>query len=186
MIVVSVLAAAVLTSAPTAREVAAATTQTAPSAANVDGLFVTFEAVPAGAGQSRLIVRTREIVKPPPAPIAGVDVRVSGATEARPGLALAEVEPGRYEADARALAPGPWQASVAVHRDGLPDAVLRAGWSVPAAAGTDVTRLESTTTVVAVLLLAAVAAAASLTRLRRHRRTSWIPSVDKHSGRRQS
>jgi copper transport protein len=185
VIVVSVMAAAVLTSVPTAREVAAATTQTAPSAANVDGLFVTFEAVPAGTGQSRLIVRTREIVRPPPAPIAGVDVQLTGPAGTRPGLSLAEVEPGRYEADASALASGSWQASVAVQRDGLPDAVLRAGWSVPAAAGADVGRLESTTTALAALLRAAAAAAASFARLRRHRRTRWIPSVDKQPGRRR-
>jgi copper transport protein len=185
VIVLSVVAAAVLTSVPTAREVAAATEQTAPGTANVDGLFVTFEAVSDGTGQSRLIVRTHSTIKPPPAPITGVTVRLAGPAGSRPGLLLGKVEPDRYEADTSALASGPWHASVAVRRNGINDAILRADWTVAAPAGEAVGPLESTTTALAVLLLAAAAAAVSFARLRRFRRARWIPSVDKQSGRRR-
>ncbi len=183
VIVVAVVGAAVLTSVPTSRELGAVVEKTTPSAANVDGLFVTFEGVPAGPDQTRLIVQAHSTVKPERGPIRGVDVRLAGPTGTRADISLEEIEPGRYEAETSTLTSGAWQASVAVQRDGRPDAVTHADWTVAAAAPEDVSPFESVTTTLAVLLLAAVAGAVSFARVRRQRPAGWAPRVDKESGR---
>ena len=183
VVVAAVAVAAVLTSVPTAREVGAVTAETSPIVANVDGLFVTFEEVPAGAEQTRLIVRTHSTVKPEPAPVSRIKVRLAGPAGTTSELSLRKIEPGRYEAETSALVSGAWQASVAVQRDGLPDAVTTADWTVDAASAEDVHPLESITTTLTVLLLAAAVGAVAMARVRRERPPGWIPRVDKEPGR---
>ena len=165
VLVVAVGAAAVLTSVPTAREVASASRDTTVHAADVDGLFVTFEVVPAGSEVSRLVVRVRSTVKPEPAPVSAVEVLLEG-----PGgttrAALDPVEPGRYEADTAAPVPGTWTASVAVQRGDLPIAVTQTRWTVARPAPDRPDAPELVTTALAVLLLVGTAAAVLRTRRR--------------------
>ena len=167
VIVIAVGAAAVLTSVPTPREIAAANVETAPHVVNVDGLFVTFEEIPAGTDRTQLVVRTHSTVKPDPGPVRGVDVTLAGPIGATSPLPLKRVEPGRYEGETDALTAGTWSGSVAIHRDGVPDAVTEARWYIPKPEGEAVRPLESLTTTLAVLLLAAVAGAIGLFRFRR-------------------
>ncbi len=182
LIVVAVAAAALVTTVPTSREVGAAVKAPTSGAANVGGLFVTFEEVSAGTDRTRLIVRARSTIKPEPAPITGVDVRLTGPTGTRSGLAFKAVEPGRYEAETASLGSGAWQAVVAVRRDGLPDAVTRVGWT--AASTSDAIRpFEAVTTALAALLLAAVAGVLAVLLVRRTRPAGWIPVVDEEPGR---
>jgi copper transport protein len=179
ILIVAGMGAALLTSVPTARETASAAQETAPHSANVDGLFVTFEQVPAGGELSRFIVRARSTVKPEPGPIVGVQVLLvgpSGTTEL--SLSLDPVEPGRYEAETATLAPGDWQASVAVQREGLPDAVTLAAWTVEDAAADPVGPLELAATALALLLLAALAGVITLVRRARKRPNDWMPLDD--------
>ena len=61
---VAVLAAGVLTSVPTSREVAVATRPAVPHVENTDGMFVTVEAVPDGPAQRRIVVRAVPTVLP--------------------------------------------------------------------------------------------------------------------------
>jgi copper transport protein len=165
VLVVAVGAAAVLTSVPTSREVASAARDTTVHAANVDGLFVTFEIVPAGPGTSRLIVRLRSTQKPEPAPVSAVEVLLDG-----PGggarASLEPVEPGRYEAEAAAPTPGDWRASVAVQRGDLPITVTQVAWTVAEPATGRAGPLEVATTGLAVLLLVGTAGAVVRTRRR--------------------
>ncbi|WP_421741690.1 copper resistance protein CopC [Cellulomonas sp.] len=165
VLVVAVGAAAVLTSVPTAREVASATRDTTVHAANVDGLFVTFEVVPAGPEASRLIVRIRSTVKPEPAPVSAVEVLLEGP-DGTIRAALDPVEPGRYEAETVAPAPGRWTASVAVQRGDLPITVARTRWTVTPPAPDGPGAAELATTALAVLLLVGTAAAILRTRRR--------------------
>jgi hypothetical protein len=182
LIVVAVTAAALVTTVPTAREVGAVKEAATSSAANVDGLFVTFEHVSAGTDRTRLIVRARSTIRPEPAPITGVDVRLKGPTGIRSGLSFRAVEPGRYEAATPSLGSGAWQAVVAVRRDGLADAVTRVGWT--ATSTSEVIRpFEAVTTVLAALLLTAVAGVLGVLLVRRARPAGWIPIVDEEPGR---
>ena len=167
VLVVAAWTAAVLTSVPTAREIAAAAPVTAPAFDTVDGLFLTVEDVPAGPHRSRLIVRVRATVLPEPAPVTGVVVRLVGP-RGRPSRVTPEpVEPGRYEAEKRAPSPGRWTARVAVHRAGLPDSVARVRWTVAAPTSNTVRPLEVVTTGVAGLLLAALLTVVWHARVRR-------------------
>lgn len=126
----AVLAAAVLTLVPTSRDVAIATRPSTPDFGTSGGLFVTFEAVPAGPDATRLLTRVRSTVQPEPAPVQGVDVRLSGPGGVVVPVALERVEDGRFEASTTALSPGAWSGEVAVHRAGLRDAVLASTWRV--------------------------------------------------------
>ena len=150
---VAVCVGALLTAVPTSREVAQATRPTAPHAENVNGLFVTFEAVPSGTTRTRLIVRVRPTTLPQPAPVAGVDVLLSGPGGLADSVGLDEVEPGRFEGDSGALGAGDWRGEVQVHRPGLPDAAAVADWTVEPATRGDSGSLRTVTTWVAVLLL---------------------------------
>jgi copper transport protein len=150
---VAVFLGALLTAVPTSREVAQATRPTSPHAENVDGLFVTFEAVPSGTARTRLIVRVRPTTLPQPAPVAGVDVLLSGPGGLADSVALDEVEPGRFEGDTGALGPGDWRGEVRVHRPGLPDAAASADWTVEPATRGDSGGLRTATTWLAALLL---------------------------------
>lgn len=130
VLVLAVLAAAVLTSVPTAREAAVATRPSAPDVATVDGLFMTFEAVPAGSGETRLILRMRSTIQPEPAPVDSVEVLLEGPEGEGQPVSLGFVEEGRYEASTQQLPPGDWRGTVAVRRAGLPDARMTSDWVV--------------------------------------------------------
>jgi copper transport protein len=186
ILILAVATAALLTSAPTAREVEMVATTTAPHNANVDGLFVTIEQVPAGADQTRLIVGARSTVKPEPAPISGIDVILVAPSGTTSGVPLSPVEPDRYEAEVARLTPGAWQASVAVHRGDLPDAVTQADWTVVATSPQKALPLEVVTTILAVLLLAGLAGVVRFAR--RHRERSMVsnPLVDERTGGRKA
>ncbi len=166
ILVVAVGAAGLLTSVPTAREVATATRQTVLHTATVDGLFVTFEQVAAGPSQSRLIVRARSIVKLEPAPVTRVQVTLAGPTNKR-DVTFEQIEPGRYEAETATPTPGAWSASVVLEREGLPAAMTKIGWTVSADSTEGVRPLQLVTTAVALLLLAAMVGALLLIRRRR-------------------
>ena len=182
IVVLAVAAAALLTSVPTAREVGTATQQSHSSATNVEGLFVNFEEVSAGADSTRLIVRVRSTIKPAPAPVSGVGVSLTGPTGARPGVSLTPVEPGWYQAETPSLASGEWRAVVAVRREGVPDAVTRTGWT--AASTTDAVRpLERVATVLAAVLLAVLVGLISIVVVRRERPRRRIPVMKEQPGR---
>lgn len=166
ILVVAVGAAGLLTSVPTAREVATATRQTVLHTATVDGLFVTFEQVAAGPTQSRLIVRARSIVKLEQAPVTSVAVTLTGPTEKR-DVTFEQIEPGRYEAETATTNPGAWTASLTLGREGLPPAVTQISWTVSADSTGNILPLQLVTTAVAVLLLAAMVGAVMLIRRRR-------------------
>jgi uncharacterized membrane protein len=153
VLVVGVAAAAVVTSVPTAREVAAATRATAPHHEDVNGLYVTFEDLPAGPDRATLLVRVRPTVLPEPAPVVEVRVALAGPGPAAGTVALVPVEAGRYEAATPRPGPGAWTATVTVVRPGMADTVTHARWIVadPGDAGTRPFRLV--TTGIAVLLL---------------------------------
>ncbi|TFC02003.1 hypothetical protein E3O32_12275 [Cryobacterium mannosilyticum] len=178
VLVIAVGAASVLTSVPTAREIATATRQTVLHTATVDGLFVTFEQLPAGPDQSRLIVRARSIVKLEQAPVNGVSVTLAAPSGTTTDVLLKGIEPGRYEAEIARPATGAWKATVALQRDGLPAAVTQVGWTVSAASSDGARPLEIVTSGLAVLLLAAMLGTVGLTLRRKTetvRPTSLIP-----------
>ncbi len=182
LIVAAVAAAALVTTVPTSREARAAVKAPTSGAANVGGLFVTFEEVSAGTDRTRLIVRARSTIKPAPAPIKGVGVRLAGPTGTRSGLVFKAVEPGRYEAETASLGSGAWHAVVAVRRDGLPDAVTRVGWTT-ASTSEAIRPFEAVTTALAALLLAVIAGVLAVLLVRRKRPAGWIPVVGEEPGR---
>ncbi|GAA2159164.1 hypothetical protein GCM10009826_24400 [Humibacillus xanthopallidus] len=145
--------AALITSVPTARETTVATAPSAPGASTVDGVFVTFESVGAGANRSRVVVRARSTVKPAPAPITGASVQWVGPDRVPTLLSLTAVEPGRFEAETARPEPGTWTARIAIHRPSLPDAVATQTWAVVDPAARPAGSLEAVTTTAAVVLL---------------------------------
>jgi putative copper export protein/methionine-rich copper-binding protein CopC len=183
VLMVAVGTGALLTSVPTARETARASTASAPQSTAVDGLFVTFEQVPAGPGRSRVIVRARSTIRPAPGPVSGVQVRLGGPDGAATTVALEPVEPGRYEAPAVAPTPGDWTAAVVVRREGAPDAVARVSWTVADAVAGGASRLEVVTTALAVLMLVLTAGAVGALRRRREPTAPSTPRLVDHAGR---
>jgi copper transport protein len=173
----AVAAAALLTSVPSARELEAAAEETTPLSASTDDVFVTFEVVPAGADQSRLIVRTRSTIRPEPAPISGIKAYLVPAVGTETNLSLSSIEPGRHEAETAKLGPGAWQVSVVIERSPLPDIATQFEWIVPAAIPDGARRLEVVTTVLAVLMLFVVAGAILFARRRREDPAEPIPLV---------
>lgn len=182
VLVFAVGAAALLTSVPTAREIDTATKQTALHTANVDGLFVTFEEVPAGPDRSRLIVRTRSTVKLEPAPVRGVEVVLVGPSGTTTNVPLERIEQGRYEGGTAKPTPGAWKASVALRRDSLPVAVTQVGWTVVAATPEGARPLEVATTGLAVLLLTAMVGAVGFARRREESSAMSTPVVLEKAG----
>ena len=179
---VAVVVAALMTSVPTAREVRAAQAVTAPHSETVDGLFVTFEAIPVGS-QVRLVVRAEAVVRPQPAPPTGVDVRIAEGTAStlttRNGqrVTLVRTEPGRWEADTAGPTASDWTAEVLVHRAGRPDAaVLVAGTSARAGAATP---LELVATGLAAAMLVGLTTVVAVVRRRRPPRPV-DPPADAH------
>ncbi len=160
--------AAVMTSTPTAREVAAASEVTVPHSDSVDGLFVTAEAVPTGS-RLRVVVRTEAVLRPMPWPVTGVDVSVADGTLLTPvapdeATSLEAVEDGHYEASVPDPGLDAWTAQVTVHRDGRPDEVLLIPGS--SAVTRPVTPLEAGAGALALLLLAGTTAAVAVARRR--------------------
>lgn len=165
VLVVSVLLAGILTSLPTARERAEATRPTIPHVVNVDGLFVTFEAIPAGAS-TRLETKIRPVTMPQPAPLAGVDVILTGPSGTST-IPLTQVESGTFSGRTAGLTPGRWSAEVHVRRSGVLDAVTLSAWTVTSPTVADVTPLRVATSGLALLLVAVL-----LLGVRRFRRRS--------------
>ncbi len=156
-----------LTSVPTAREIAVATKPASPQATNVDGMFLSFESVADGPTRDELILRLRSTVQPPPAPVVGVDVDLDGpAGEARL-VSLEGVDEARFEAPTEALAPGVWHATVNVHRTGLPDTQMTADWTVATPAAELANPVGRVTTILALGLLLALVLVLVLVRRRR-------------------
>ena len=128
----AVAVAALMTTVPTAREVSRAGTLSAPVSATVDGLFVTFEAVPTGSGQ-HLVVRTEPVVRPVARRGHGRRGRGRAAARREPLRAvhagLRETEAGRYEGTVAEPGGGDWSARLVLQRDGRPDSVLDVPWS---------------------------------------------------------
>ena len=167
VLIVAVGAASLLTSVPTAREIGTATRHAVLHTATVDGLFVTFEELPAGPDQSRLIVRARSTVKLAPTPVSGVSVLLAGPTGTTTNVSLERIEPGRYEAETAKPTTGTWKASVALQRVGLPIAVTQVRWTATPASPEGARPLEVATTGLAVLLLTALLGAVGFNRRRR-------------------
>ncbi|MDY7542387.1 copper resistance CopC/CopD family protein [Cryobacterium sp. 5B3] len=166
ILVLAVGAAGLLTSIPTAREIASATKETTLHTATVDGLFVTLEHVAAGPDRSRLIVRARSIVKLEAEPVSDITVTLAGPTGTTGDVILERIEPGRFEAETAQPTPGDWSATVALDRDGLPTAVTRVDWTVAEASPADARPLEVVTSVLAILLLGAMLGAVFFARRR--------------------
>jgi copper transport protein len=155
VLAVAVVLAAVLTSVPTARDRALASGVAAPQTATVDGLFLTFEGVPAGAGESRIIVRVSPVTRPQPGPVTGSDVLLVAPDQTSTSVVLHRIEEGRFEGTAPTPSPGAWKAWVAVQRPSAPDAIAEVGWTV--AAEQAATPLERVTTTAAWLIVAGLA-----------------------------
>ncbi len=173
VLTIAVVAAALLTSVPTAREVSVATQPVAPQASNVDGLFLTFESVAEGRdGRRRLILRLRSTIQPEPAPVTGIDVRVTGPGGRTELVPLTDVEPGRYEGTTDVEPVGEWQGVVSVHRRGILDSVMATTWTVRSASVEFATPLRTLTMLVAGLLLALLIGLILILRRRR------LPHVD--------
>lgn len=139
VLVVAVAVAALMTSVPTAREAGASGTAAVPVHDTVDGVFISFEAVPTGSDE-RLVVRSEPVVRPLEAPVTGAEVVVGGAR-----VLMAEVDPGHYEATTATPATSPWTARVVLHRGGRPDSVLPVTWSSVSGGGPTVLEVAMTT-----------------------------------------
>lgn len=182
VLVVAVGAGALLTSVPTAREIDLAARETGPRSLNAEGLFTTFEVVPAGVDQSRLIVRTSATVKPGPGPVSGIDVLLVAPAGATTVTTLNQIEPGRFEKETAKLTPGSWEASVEVHRENAADAVMPFQWDVPITSPEGARPLEIVATALAVLLLAALVGAIRFTRRRPQDAVETMPLVYERTG----
>jgi copper transport protein len=181
ILLVAVAAAALLTSVASAREIEAAGEETTPQTASVEDVFVTFEVVPAGAEQSRLIVRTRSTARPEPAPISGVTALVESAGGTATNVPLNIIELGRHEAETAKLGPGVWRVSVAIERNPLPDAVTQFAWTVPDDIPEGARPFEVVTTMLAVLMLVALAVAIRSVQRRRETPTDLLQPVYERS-----
>ena len=177
VLIVAVGAAALLTSVPTAREVDTAEKPSAPYVSNVDGLFVTFEELPASPDQSRVIVKASQVTLPAPGAISGADVALVGPDGTPVPVTLKEFEPGRYEGVTPKPAPGAWQATVSIHRAGAADAVMPVEWRVDPPRGDVLRPLELTTMALALVLLSGTAGAVVIVRRKRPSAPPSIPQV---------
>ncbi|MEQ6901406.1 copper resistance CopC family protein [Nocardioides sp. YIM 152588] len=166
VLTVAVVLAAVMTTIATAR-----TTEGVPGAAGagdgitVDGLFITFEAVPAGEDQVRLVVRASPVTRPQPGRVTGADVLLTDGTAQVP-VPLQQVERRHFEGATGAPTSGDWQAWVSVHRAAGGDAVAQVGWTVADRAAPPAGPWEVAATILAALLALAASAALGLTAIR--------------------
>ncbi len=177
VLVAAVAGAAVMTSVPTAREVDAAASVAAPYSETVDGLFVTFEAVPIGP-RTRIVVRSEAVVRPLPEPVTGVEVGTSAGAPADDRVVLAAVQPGWYEGVTTAVPSGDWTAEVVIHRSGAPDSVIDVPWS--SGSTTSATPVELLASGLALVLLAGIGIGTGV--LVRRRRGSSVPGPDGFGG----
>ncbi len=172
VLALAVVVAAVMTSVPTAREITAAASATAPQSDSADGLFVTVEAVPTGR-EVRLVVRAQAVIKPLGTPVTGVEVGVVPGTPVAPTTApadrvqLTQTEPGRYEA--RVPDPGvpDWTTEVYLHRAGARTTTMLVPWS----SAEPRSGFRTATATGALLLLLVVVASLLLARRRRRVRS---------------
>jgi copper transport protein len=176
VLVTAVAVAALMTTVPTAKEVARADVLYAPAHATVDGLFVTFEAVPTGPSQ-RILVRVEPVIRPVADPVTGVQVGIAGPSA--PGTAadgaavvLRKTEEGRYEGSLPAAPDGDWQAQLVLNRVWSDDVVLAVPWS--SGTGHPTTGLERATSALALLLLAGMASVLALVAARRRPTTGVL------------
>jgi len=167
VLVAAVLAAGVLTSVPTSREVAVATRPAVPHVENVDGMFVTVEAVPAGPGQRRIVVRAVPTVLPEQAPVVAVEADVTAPGGALETVALEPVDQARYEGALPTEAAGSWTATLRLHRQAHPDTVVSTSWKQSATPDQLPSTLRTLTGLAALLILLALAATGILLRRRR-------------------
>ena len=180
VLVAAVAVAALMTTVPTATEVARAEVLFAPAHATVDGLFVTFEAVPTGSSQ-RILVRIEPVIRPIAAVVTGVDVGVtgpstSGTDAGGASLALRKTEEGRYEGSLPAVPEGDWQARLVLHRAWSEDSSLVVPWSSDT--GQRTTGLERTTSTLALLLLGGMASVLALVAARRRPTATALVTED--------
>ncbi|HEU5038853.1 MAG TPA: copper resistance protein CopC [Nocardioides sp.] len=150
---VAVVLAAVMTTVPTARTATAGEPSPGTgTGVTVDGLFVTFEAAPAGSGEFRLAVQVNAVTRPQPGPVTGADVLLVGDGGRQVRVPLQRVEAGHFEGATPAPSSGDWQAWVSVHRTAAEDAVAQVDWRSAPVSTPGPTRLEVVTTVLAGLL----------------------------------
>ena len=123
----AVVLASVMTSVP--RPLSGGAPPAAPASVTVDGLFVSFESVPAGGSGTRLIVRTNAVTRPQPGPVTGVDVLLEDPRGSDTSATLTRIEPGRFEATVTAPPRGDVRVWLAVHRPSTQDAVAGLTWS---------------------------------------------------------
>jgi hypothetical protein len=140
----------------------------------VDGLFVTFEAVPTGSGQ-RVLVRIEPVIRPVAAVVTGVELGVTDPSAPATSASEADVvlratEEGRYEGALPTAPDGDWQARLVLHRAWSEDSVLVVPWSSGTADRT--TGLERVTSMLALLLLGGMASVLALLVARRRSTTS--------------
>ncbi len=127
VLVAAVAGAAVMTSVPTARESDATASILAPYSDTVDGLFVTFEALPLGQ-RTRIVVRSEAVVRPLPGPVTSVEVGLVPGAAPEDRVDLKQVQPGQYEGVTAQAPTGDWIAEVVLHRGGTRDSVLDVPW----------------------------------------------------------
>ncbi len=167
VLVAAVLAAGLLTSVPTAREVALATRPALPHSENVDGLFVTVEAVPDGPGQRRLVVRAEPTVLPEQAPVYAADATVVGPDGTTETLALPAADGGQLEGSVPTDRAGHWSAELRLHRQAAPDTTVSTSWEQSATADQLPHTLRTLTGLLALSVLAAMVLTGLLLRRRR-------------------
>ncbi|MEZ5093761.1 copper resistance CopC/CopD family protein [Nocardioides sp.] len=167
VLVVAVLAAGVLTSVPTSREIAVATRPAVPHVENVDGMFVTVEAVPSGEGQRRIVVRAVPTVLPAVAPIVAVEADVVAPDQQTTTVPLEQIDEGRYEGSLPTETPGRWSTTLRLHRQAHPDTVVSTTWQQSATPDQLPHTLRTLTGLAALLILFALVVAGFTLRRRR-------------------
>ncbi len=153
----AVLAAGVLTSVPTSREVAVATRPAVPHVENADGMFVTVEAVPDGPAQRRIVVRAVPTVLPERAPVTGVEADVVAPGGRLESIALEPVDERRFEGSLPTESAGTWSTTLRLHRQAHPDTVVSTTWEQSANADQLSSTLRTVTGLAALLILLALA-----------------------------
>lgn len=180
---VALVLAAALVSSATSREVVNARTPSTVNANTVDGLFITFEEVPAGPGYGRLLVRISDIIRPNPAPVEEVDVDLSGPDGQQWSVPLvpdaAEVD--LYDARTTEPGPGDWTATIWVHRSGAVETVATSTWNVPSKAADGYGPFRIATTALAAILLAVLVTGVWIRRRNRRRRQTRPPDPHQQS-----
>ncbi len=150
----AVLLAAVMTSVPAARATPD-TTAGDPATAMADGLFLSFESMPADPGRRHLVVRVNAVTRPQPGPVTGVDVMTTDADGRATTTTLGRVERGLFETSAPAPSATSYRVWVSVHRAGAPDAVAGLRWHADPAPPRSTFETVSTTVAFGLLLVGA-------------------------------